>query len=276
MNEEDLGLEDDDSRAVIAAVGRQLKLWRESANLKPAEFGTAIGYGENLVYKVEAGKRIPRPEYLDRADEILGANGKIAAMKQDVAEARYPKKVRDLARLEANAVELGAYGNHNIHGLLQTEEYTRALYAMRRPSYTEDQIERLVAGRLARQHIFAGTPPIMLTFVQEEVTLKRPLGGRMVLRRQLEHLLEVAQLRHVEIQVMPTDCEDHAGMGGELQLLKLKDGATVGHWEGQLSNRLISDLREIQILELRYGILRAQALTPRESMAFIEKVLGET
>lgn len=267
---------EDDSGAVIAAVGRQIRLWRESAGLRAGELGAAIGYGENQVYKVEAGKRIPKPEFLEKADEVLGAGGKLAAMKKDVAEARYPKKVRDLAKLEAGAVEIGAYDNHNMNGLLQTEEYARALYEMRRPSFTPEQIERYVAARMARQEIFERQPLTMLTFVQEEATIRRPLGGRAVARRQLERLLEAGRLRNVEIQVMPTDCEDHAGMGGQLQLLKFEDGTAVGHWEGQLYSRLISDPKEIRIVELRYGILRAQALTPRESLAFIEKVLGET
>ncbi|MEU0806264.1 helix-turn-helix transcriptional regulator [Streptomyces sp. NPDC005970] len=269
------GVEEDDSGAVLRAVGRQIKLWREAAGMKQVELGAAIGYGEELVSAVERARRIPRPEFLDKTDEVVGAGGKIAAMKKDVAEARYPKKVRDLAKLERKAGELGAYGNHNMHGLLQTEEYTRALFEMRRPTYSEDEIERHVAARLARQEIIEQRPAPMLTFVQEEVTLRRPLGGRMVLRRQLEHLLEIGQLRHVQIQVMPTDREDHAGMGGELQLLKLRDGTTVGHWEAQLSNRLISNPKEVQILEMRYGIIRAHALTPRESLAFIEKLRGE-
>lgn len=267
---------EDDSGAVIAAVGRQVRLWRESAGLRAGELGAAIGYGENQVYKVEAGKRIPKPEFLEKADEVLGAGGKLAAMKKDVSEARYPKKVRDLAKLEAGAVEIGAYDNHNMNGLLQTEEYARALYEMRRPSFAPEQVERYVAARMARQEIFERQPLTMLTFVQEEMTIRRPLGGRAVARRQLERLLEAGRLRNVEIQVMPTACEDHAGMGGQLQLLKFEDGTAVGHWEGQLYSRLISDPKEIRIVELRYGILRAQALTPRESLAFIEKVLGET
>ncbi|ORT59784.1 helix-turn-helix transcriptional regulator [Streptomyces sp. CB03238] len=276
MSDEELGLEDDDSRAVITAVGRQLKLWREAAGLKPAEFGNAIGYGENLVYKVEAGKRIPRPEYLERADEVLDAGGRIAAMKKDVAEARYPKKVRDLAKLEANTVEMGAYTNTVVHGLLQTEDYARALYRLRRPAYGEEEVERQVGARMARQDIIQLSPAPLLTFVQEEATLRRPIGGRMVLRHQLERLLELATLRHVEIQVMPTEAEEHAGLAGSLRVLKLKDGTAVGHDEVQLTSRLISDPREVQVLEMRYGMIRAQALTPRESLAFIEKIRGET
>ncbi|WUN50743.1 helix-turn-helix domain-containing protein [Streptomyces sp. NBC_00306] len=272
----DVELEDDDSGAVIAAVGRQVRLWREAAGMRAADLGAAIGYGENQVYKVETGKRIPKPEFLDRADEVLGADGKLAAMKTDVAEVRYPKKVRDLAKLEAGAVEMGAYASVVVHGLLQTEEYARALYGERRPAFSEERVERFVAARLSRQSVFGRQPAPLLTFVQEEATLRRPTGGRMVLRRQLEHLLELSSLRHVEIQVMPTETEEHAGLGGSHQVLKLSDGTAVAHNEVQLTSRLITEPKEVQILEMRYGLIRAQALTPRLSRTFIEKLAGET
>ncbi|MBB1256776.1 helix-turn-helix transcriptional regulator [Streptomyces sp. OF3] len=269
------GLEDD-SAQVMKAVGRQIKLWREAAGMTQAELGAAIGYGEEMVSAVERGRRVPKPEFLDAADRVLGANGKISAMKRDVAEARYPKKVRDLAKLEAEAVELGAYVNTVVHGLLQTEEYARALGNLRRPVYGEDELERLVAARLERQEVFERRPSPLLTFVQEETTLRRPIGGQDVLRGQLERLLEVGARRHVEIQVMPIDCVDHAGLDGSFRVLKLKDGTTVGQNEGQLTSRLFSVPKEVQVLEMRYGMIRAQALTPRESLAFIERLLRET
>ncbi|MER6104858.1 helix-turn-helix transcriptional regulator [Streptomyces sp. NPDC001832] len=272
----DVDPDDESGVAVVAAVGRQIKAWREAAGLRAGEFGAAIGYGEDLVYKVEGGRRIPRPEFLDRADEVLGAGGKLAAMKRDVAEVRYPKKVRELAKLEARAVELLAYGNSSFHGLLQTAEYARALFAMRQPAYPQDEVERGVAARMARQAIFERSLGPTLGFVQEEVVLRRPLGGKMVLRRQLEHLLEVSELRGVTVQVMPMDREEHAGIDGEIQVLKFKDGTAVGRSEGAFGGRPVSDPKQLRILELRYGMVRAQALTPRESMAFIEQVLGET
>ena len=104
-----------------------------------------------MIYKIEGGKRIPRPEFLDKADEVLGAGGKIAAMKEDVEKARYPKKVRDLAKLEAKAVEISCYGSHNIHGLLQTHEYARALFEMRQPAYERGRGGAAGRGRMARQ-----------------------------------------------------------------------------------------------------------------------------
>ncbi|MDQ0811945.1 transcriptional regulator with XRE-family HTH domain [Streptomyces sp. B3I7] len=277
MSDWDVEPEDDEFNAVMRAVVRQLKLWREAAGMTQAEFGTAIGYGLELVSSVERGRRIPRPEYLDAADEVLGAGGKISAMKGDVAEARYPKKVRDLKKLEAEAVELCAYNNSVVHGLLQTEEYARAIFSARRPTFTEEEVERQVTARLARQEILSPTAGRrVFSFVQCESTLRRPIGGRMLMQRQLERLLEVGQLRNVDLQVIPLDREENAGTDGSFRLLNLTDGATVAFSEAPLSSRVMTNPRETTVLNIRYGVIRAQALSPRESLAFIEKVLGET
>ncbi|MER5440154.1 helix-turn-helix transcriptional regulator [Streptomyces sp. NPDC002790] len=272
----DVDPDDAEGVALVATAGRQLRKWREAAGLRVGEFAEAIGYGEGIVYKVEAGKRIPRPEYLDKADEALGARGIVAGLKDDLREVRYPKKVRDIAGMEAKAVELSVYENHNLNGLLQTPEYARALFEMRLPAYEPDAVERAVAARLARKSVFERCPAPALSFVQEEVTLRRPLGGRMVMRQQLEHLMELGRLRTVSIQVMPTNREEHAGMQGELQVLKFSDGTAVGRSEGAFSGRPVREPKQLRILELRYGMIRAQALTPGESLAFVEKVLGET
>lgn len=265
-----------DASEFLKTVGRQVKLWREHAGLTQPELGQRIGYSHELISSVERGRRWPKPEFLDGVDDTLGANGLLKAFKIDLERARYPRKVSNLAKLEARAVSLGAYSDHNIQGLLQTEDYARALYQMRRPLLNEETVDRYVAARMARQDIFARWPAPILSFVQEEVTLRRPLGGRTVMRGQLERLLELGRLRNVEIQVMPTDREDHAGMGGQFRLLDTKDGPTVGHAEVLGFSRVITNREEVRTLEAQYGIIRAQALTPRESLAFIEKVLGET
>ncbi|GDY76293.1 hypothetical protein SAV31267_057780 [Streptomyces avermitilis] len=97
----------------------------------------------------------------------------------------------------------------------------------------------------------------------------------MVLSRQLEHLLEVARLPNVELQVMPTARAEHPGTGGRIQVLKFADGTGAGRTDDEFGGRPVSDPRQLRILELRYGIIRAQALSPGESLDFIEQALGE-
>ncbi|MFF7545368.1 helix-turn-helix domain-containing protein [Streptomyces canus] len=262
--------------AVIATVGRQLKLRREAVGMRAAEFGEAVGYGEDLVYKIEGGKRIPRQEYLDRADEVLGAGGLIAATWEDVKKVRYPKKVRELAKLEGQAVEIGVYECNIIAGLLQTPEHARVVISAAQPPYSPDDVERMVTARLARQSVFERDPAPSIHFVLEEAALRRPIGGTMVWRRQLERLLVVGRLHNVMLQVMPLNSEVHSGLDGRIEVLKFPDGTTVGRSDGAFSGRPTTDPKQLRILELRYGTIRAQALSPGESLSLIEQLLGET
>jgi len=262
--------------AVLATVGRQLRLRREAVGMRVADFAVAIGYSEDLVYKIESGKRIPRPEYLDKSEEVLGADGLISAMKEDVEKVRYPKKVRDLAENEGRAVEIGVYVCSSIPGLLQTPEHARALLESWQPAYSPEDLERRVAARMARRSVFDRSPAPALSFVLEEATLRRKVGGTMVRRQQFERLLEVGRLNNVTLQVMPTDSAAHPGMSGRIEVLKFEDGTAVGRSDGAFSGRPTSDPRQLRILELRYGTIRAQALPPWESLAFIEQLLGET
>jgi transcriptional regulator with XRE-family HTH domain len=262
--------------AVVETVGRQLKLWREASGMRAAEFGLAVGYGEDLVYKIEGGKRIPRPEYLDKADEVLKAGGLLSAMKEDVKKVSYPKKVRDLAKMEGKAVEIGVFERNIVPGLLQTPEHVRALIEAAQPPYSPDDVERMVAARLARQTVFERDPSPSINFVIEEAPLHREVGGTMAWKRQLERLLEVGQLRHVTLQVMPTKSDAHPGLDGRIELLKFADGTAVGRADGVFSGRPVSDAKQLRILDLWFSTIRAQALPPRESLAFIEQLLGET
>ncbi|GGW91153.1 helix-turn-helix domain-containing protein [Streptomyces lomondensis] len=268
--------DDDWGVAVIATVGRQLKLRREAVGMRAAEFGAAVGYGEDLVYKIEGGKRIPRQGYLVTADRVLGAGGLIAATWEDVKRVRYPKKVRELGKLEGKAVEIGVYECNSIHGLLQTPEHARCLFEAWQPPYSSDDVERMVAARMARQTVFERDPAPSVHFVLEEAPLRRQVGGTMVWRQQLERLLAVGRLNNVALQVMPTNTEAHPGLDGRIELLKFPDGTAVGRADGMYNGRPVSDPRHLRILELQYGSLRAQALPPRESLAFIEELLGET
>ncbi|GGQ89073.1 helix-turn-helix domain-containing protein [Streptomyces pilosus] len=268
--------DDDWALAVVATVGRQLRLRREAAGLRVPEFAVAVGYGEDLVYKIETGKRIPRPEYLDTADEVLGAGGLIAAMKEDVRKVRYPKKVRDLAQLEARAVEIGVYECSSIAGLLQTPEHARALFEVRQPPYPVEEVDRLVAARMARLSVFDRSPAPSLSFVLEEAVLRRRVGGTMARKQQFERLLEVGRTNNVSLQVMPMDSVAHPGMSGRIELLKFEDGTAVGRSDGAFNGRPTSEPRQLRILELRYGTIRAQALSPGETLALIEQLQGET
>ncbi|MFF6935787.1 Scr1 family TA system antitoxin-like transcriptional regulator [Streptomyces sp. NPDC008312] len=109
----------------------------------------------------------------------------------------------------------------------------------------------------------------------EEAVLRRPFGARVVLRGVLEQILLVGRQRSVEIQVMPTVREDNAGLDGPFTLITRRSGEQLAYLEVQGRSILLTDRDEVRSVAARYGIFRSQALTPQESLVFIEKLLGE-
>lgn len=260
---------------ILRVFGRQLKRFRLRAGLERAEFGSRTGYSASTIAAFEQGRRVPSPRFIDVADELLDAGGVLQEMKEEVARAQFPAFFRDAARLEAEAVELWVYGTLAVPGLLQTEEYMQAVFEMWRPLLDEATVQHRVAARLARQRVFERQPPPLVSFVIDESVLRRPLGGASVMRGQLEQLLLVGAYRNVEIQIMPLDREDNAGVDGPFVVLH-RDGADpVTYLEAQGRSTIVTERTEVRGVVSRYGIIRAQALTPRESMAFIEKSLGD-
>lgn len=260
---------------ILRVFGRQLKRFRVRAGLERPEFGSRMGYSVSTIAAYEQGRRVPPPKFIDQADEALDAGGVLVEMKEEVARAQYPAFFRDAARLEAEAVELWVYATQAVPGLLQTEEYMRAVFGMWRPLLDEETVEQRVVARLARQQVFDRRPASLLSFVIDEAVVRRPLGGSSVMRGQLEQLLLVGAFRNVEIQVMPLDREDNAGVDGPFTLLYRAGGDQVAYLEAQGRSTMVSDRQGVQGIASRYGIIRAQALTPRESLAFVEKLLGE-
>ncbi|TKA11960.1 helix-turn-helix domain-containing protein [Actinacidiphila oryziradicis] len=271
----------DGATDLFRAIGKQVKLLRERAGLTQKELGDRLGYGEDQIGSVERGRRTPLPEFLDTADELLGAGGLLKAAKDDVVRAKararvkHPAWFRDYARLEAEAVELHDYSTLALPGLLQTEGHARTVFASRQPLLDEETIEQRVSARLARQEILTRWPAPLATFTIEESVLRRPIGGWDAHQGQLEQLLRFGKLRSTELQVMPMDREEHPSLGGPFILLTPKGRQQVAYLEVQNISRLVTGPEEVRILAARYSSIRAQALTPRESLTLIEKMLGE-
>ncbi|WP_329579543.1 helix-turn-helix domain-containing protein [Kitasatospora sp. NBC_01250] len=271
----------DESQALSTILGKQLKILRERKGLTQRELAVQLGYSEDLISSIERGRRNAQEDLLIAADDFLDAGGLLKAGVEDTKKAkkprvRHPVFFRDYARLEPEAVELSYYSTMAVPGLLQTPEYARHLFNVRRPLWDEQTIEWRLAARLARQEIMNRKwPPPMVSCLIEESVLQRPIGGRQIQKGQLESLLTFSTLRNGELQVMPTSCQDHTALDGSFTLLTPKGGPQVGYVEVQQVSRLITDFEEVRLLAAKYGTMRAQALTPRESQTLIEKMLGE-
>ncbi|MER6097883.1 helix-turn-helix transcriptional regulator [Streptomyces sp. NPDC001728] len=271
----------DGTAHLFRALGKIIKVLRRNAGLSQAELAAVTHCSEDLISSIERGVRVPQPDFLLQVDPVIGAGGVLAAAAEDVREAvsrarvRHPDWFRSFAKTEAEAVALHYYEVQAVPGLLQTPSYARSLFEHRRPMLDEATVEKRVADRISRQTLLDTWPLPTISFVLEEAVLLRPFGGPKVHREQLLRILDVARRRTIDLQVMPQDKSEHPYLGGTFTLLTPKGRREVAYTEVYGHPRLITDPEEVRQYVERYGILRAQALTKRESLDRIEKLLGE-
>ncbi|MBB0228025.1 helix-turn-helix domain-containing protein [Streptomyces calidiresistens] len=259
-----------------SAYGRLLQHLRKRAGLNQQELGEAIGYSLEQVASVEQGRRPAKAAFTRAADRVLEAGGVLEVLQDEVDRAKLPRFFRNVSLLEAEALSRFSYDPLLIPGLLQTETYAQALLEAHFPPLDEETIEHRVAARLARQALLTRTnPTIVFVFVVEEDALQRVVGDSTVMRPQLEHMVECARRRNVEVQVMPATRGAHSGLNGPMVLLESTDRTRHVYVEAQDVVTVRSDRDEISEFWLRYGMLRTQALSTEESARLIQRMAGE-
>lgn len=252
--------------------GALLRFFRERTGLSQEALGAKIGFSKSQVAMVERGARPPKGSFIQKADEALGAQGALITLAPKLRVNALPHWFTNFTEEEAGAFARHSYENQVMPGLLQSEAYARAVFASAHPTYDDDEIEDKVAVRLARQSLLSRRPLPDISFVLELITLTRPVGGPRVQRTQLRHLLDVAQLRHVKIQLMSPERESHASLDGPFVLLETSERKQLAYIEGQGGSFFVTQQPDLGDLFGRYGVLRAQAYTPEESLEMIEKV----
>lgn len=264
------------SSTTLKYFGQQVAFFRKKSGLTQAEVAALIdGYGLPMLKAVEQGVRAAKPDLIAQIDRITGADGALLVGSEHIAEANYPAGFGEHASLERDCMWLHSYEPNTIPGILQTESYARAVINAHTPVIDDDEVERLVRARIERQELFTRKPPANLSFVIEAHSLRRPIGGPEVLRAQLHRLLEFAAMRHVTIQVMPSDVQEHTGLDGPIVLLETARRRALAYVEGQLGGAHVADPDEVSVLAQRYGTIRGQALTKAQSAEYIEKIAGE-
>lgn len=173
--------------------------------------------------------------------------------------------------LEAEASSLRAYQALLVPGLLQTEDYMRAVIRAARPDATPAQVEKRVQARLARQELLIEVDPPRYWTVIDEAVLCRSVGGDAVMADQLRALTVRATLPHVAIQVLPFSAGAHAGMEGPFLILSFPDQADpdVVYVDNTTAGIYLEEPAEILRYTLMFDHLRAAALSPDDSLAVI-------
>ncbi|MEU5715628.1 helix-turn-helix transcriptional regulator [Streptomyces sp. NPDC020403] len=261
----------------LKTFGAVLKALRDEARLTQEQFAPLVQYSAAYIAKIEQGKRFPPRDLLDRSEEVLGATAArvlVAAARSLTRKVGLASWFLQWAGIEEDTTSLYAYECRVIPGLLQPEPYIQALFERHLPPLTEEQSERQVAARLARQQLLVDRPNTTFSFIIEQALLERRLGGTQVTNALLDHLLHVGRYRNVELQVMPLVQEDHAGFEGEMYLAETADHRWAGYVEGHGTSMLISDPKAASHMLQRYGKMRSQALSHQATANLLGQMRG--
>lgn len=263
--------------STMKLVGKLLARFRKEAGLTQTELAQAAGVQEDTIASVEQGRRSLVPDLAETIDDLLDTKGALATAVDNMPEVDLiPLWAEDYIDMEQDALALSWYDNQVIPGLLQTKAYAQAVFGNKVPVYSQEEIETQTATRLQRQQILDRRKPPTTSIVIWEPVLMMRLTSDEDHREQLRHLYAMAQLPGVCLQVLPLDSRVHAGLNGPFTLLETPDHQHVAYTETQRGSQLISDRNEVSILAQKYAMLRAQALSPVETLRLLARLLGET
>lgn len=215
-------------------LGLRLRDLRESAGRSFAEAAAALSVNTTTVRRMEKAEVGLKPPYVEKLLKTYGIpEAEITAFLELVDEANRPgwwQGFRDVlpswfslyVSLEGEASLIRAYEPHCVHGLLQTEEYARALLRTGFPNAGDEELGRRVALRMERQELLRGAEAPLLWVLLEEQVLRRHVGDPRVMRAQIDRLAECSTMPNVTVQIIPFSSGAHPAMFGPFQLFRFE------------------------------------------------------
>jgi transcriptional regulator with XRE-family HTH domain len=268
-------------------LGSELRKLRDASGMKLEEVAAELGVAPSTLSRIETGKAPTKSAYLSQMLEMYGVTD--PAQRQvlvDMAReghrkgwwAAYddvlPSGFDIFVGLEAETTGIRSYENSVVYGLLQTQDYARAVLRELLPRHTDEQIDRQVDLRMARQRRLDEEPALDLWVIHDEAVIRRAVGGAAVMRGQLTRLLEVGARPGMTLQVLPFESGAHAGMRGPFSILEFPDrtDSRIAHVESMGGFIYMEKDREVRTCSDALDRLRAAALAPGASADLIATV----
>ncbi|HSA51439.1 MAG TPA: DUF5753 domain-containing protein [Yinghuangia sp.] len=253
--------------------GAYLRHFRKLAGLTQQGLGSSLHSSGSFVGQVETADRKPSLEFVAQIDKFLGAGGLLVATAFHAhrqAEGK-PGWFETFVAAERQAMRIRTFEPQAIPGLLQCEEYTRSLLrAARLPPLVVDD---WVARRLARRRMLTAKEAPEFWAVIDEAVLMRMMHDSEVAKLQLEHLLEMAELPNVVLEVLPMKCGVHPCMDGGFVLLSIPGRGECVHSDGMFPTLMITEIHAVADVQRRYDLLRAETLSPSRSQQLLRDLL---
>jgi transcriptional regulator with XRE-family HTH domain len=271
-------------------LGLILRNLREKAQFTGEEVGNAIERSGSWISRVETGRvglrgrdlndllDFYRVESKETRDELLALarEGKQRGWWSKYADSLSGPYATYIG-FESEATELLTYETLVVPGLLQTEEYARAVFgSSMRPANTDDWVERKVKVRMERQVLLTREEPLKVWAILDESVIRRRIGGTSVLRGQLKRLNEIGATPNVTIQVVPFDAGPIPGMIGSFSIVRfrLPDDPDIVYIEGATGD-IFAEAEDAVWYDEVFDHLRAAAISPFESRNMIENMIDD-
>jgi transcriptional regulator with XRE-family HTH domain len=274
----------------LRRLAAELRSLRTAAGLTRDEVAARTGINVATLYRIEHARVRPQTRTLRTLLGLYGADepqqaalaGLLRDARQrgwlDAYQSGLPEQYTTYIGLEGEARSAWNYESLFVPGLLQTEDYARAVIRAGFPSAGRDEIEGRVKVRIERQEVLHGATPLELWGIVDEAAVRRQVGGAGVMRAQLRWLLDATQLPHVTFQVIPFGAGAHAGMPGSFVFMQfaeatISDVVYIDHMAGEL---FLEEEMDVRRYKLVFEHLRAVAVSPGASRSLLADLAART
>jgi transcriptional regulator with XRE-family HTH domain len=271
-------------------LGNQLRHLREASGITPDQAGYEIRGSRSKISRIEHGRVGFKERDVGDLLTLYGVTDEqvrdsMLALARQANNpgwwARYndilPEWFEPYLGLETAASLIRAFELQFVHGLFQTEDYARAVATLNYSPSSAEETDRRVSLRMRRQEVLGSADPPRVWFVIDEAALRRPIGGRQVMRAQLNHLLEASARPQVTIQIVPFGRGGHAAAGGSFTILRFgaPDLPDVVYIEQLTSALYLDERRDVDHYMEVMNRLSAEALTPVATTRFLKEIIKE-
>lgn len=249
---------------------------RDAYKWTQAELAAVCAYSSGVISNIEGFQRAPLVEHGQAIDRAFRLRNVFEAKARAVQGESFPEAFVSFPEHEGKADELYVYEHSLVPGLVQTEGYARAVLSTL-PDKSPDEVERELAGRLARQEVLVREGPqrVRLFALIDEAALNRPAAERGVMHEQLTRLVEISQMPNVSLAVVPYAAGGHIGLLGACHIAERAGHASILNLDDMADGRVTDDPVLVKRVMLRFRTLQAEAMPTWASREMIARMAEE-